>query len=237
MTSGHVISDLHLFAQRSVAELNLRDIRSAAARSDFFVFNGDIFDFRWSTLPTINDALDAAGDLLRTLVADHPGCRFFYTLGNHDCYEPFIEHLDGLAADTPNFQWHPSHLRLGTVLFLHGDLPLAPPGTERTLHPTLGRNGRTLRMLYRFFIAGRGHRLLAALHQPRACAKRITQWLETNPNGLSEGLTDVYFGHTHYPFSDFEYEGLRFHNTGSSIRGLRSRMLEVRTPAALNASP
>ncbi len=232
MASGHVISDLHLFAHRSVADSYMRDIRRAAAESDFFVLNGDIFDFRWSTLPTVDDSLDAADTWLRALVTNHPQCRFFYTLGNHDCYEPFIERLDALATETLNLQWHPSHLRLGTALFLHGDLPLAPRGSDRaarTFHPALGRNGRTLRMLYRLFVAFRGHRLLASLHQPRPCAKRIARWLRADVTGLAEGVTDVYFGHTHFAFSDFDYDGLRFHNTGSAIRGLSNRMLEVRT--------
>ncbi len=85
MASGHVISDLHLFAHRSVADSYMRDIRRAAAESDFFVLNGDIFDFRWSTLPTADDSLDAAVAWLRALVTEHPHCRFFYTVGNHDC--------------------------------------------------------------------------------------------------------------------------------------------------------
>ena len=216
------------------------DIRRAATQSEFFVLNGDIFDFRWSTLPTVDDSLDAAVAWLRVLVTDHPHCQFFYTLGNHDCYEPFIERLDVLATDTPNLQWHPSHLRLGTVLFLHGDLPLARRGADRvarTFHPALGRNGRTLRMLYRLFVSFRGHRLLASLHQPRYCAKQIAQWLKADANSLAEAVTDVYFGHTHNAFADFEYDGLRFHNTGSAIRGLNSRMLEVRTSISLGNLP
>lgn len=229
--AGHVISDLHLFAHRSVADSYMNDMHRAAAASDFFVLNGDIFDFRWSTLATVEDSLEAAIDWLRTLVASHPACRFFYTLGNHDCYEPFIERLAVLAMNTPNLQWYPSHFWLGSALFLHGDLPLARRRTgraTRTFHDTLGNNSRTRRMLYRSFVAVRGHRLVASLHRPRRCAKRITRWLDLAAEGSTENLTDVYFGHTHLAFSDFDYSGLRFHNTGAAIRGLSNRILAVR---------
>ncbi len=64
---------------------------------------------------------------------------------------------------------------------------------------------------------------------PRPCAMRIANWLQADSGSLTDGVTDVYFGHTHRDFADYEYDGLRFHNTGSTIRGLSSRMLEVRT--------
>jgi UDP-2,3-diacylglucosamine hydrolase len=228
---GHVISDLHLFARRSVAERYAGDIGHAAAESEFFVLNGDIFDFRWSTLPTVEDSVDAAVAWLRDLVEGHPRCRFYYTVGNHDNFAPFVDRLDALAASVANLEWHPSHVRLGTAFFLHGDLPLAwrrSRRSVRTFHTSLGGNGRTRRVLYRGFVACRGHRVVASLHQPRPCVKRITRWLHADAGRLADGVTDVYFGHTHRDFADYEYGGLRFHNTGSSIRGLRSRMLAVR---------
>ncbi len=54
--------------------------------------------------------------------------------------------------------------------------------------------------------------------------------MDREPTGIAEGVTDVYFGHTHLDFVDYEYGGVRFHNTGSSIRGLRSRVLRVEVP-------
>jgi hypothetical protein len=38
------------------------------------------------------------------------------------------------------------------------------------------------------------------------------------------GLQDVYFGHTHKPITDYAWNGLRFHNTGAMIHGVRSRI-------------
>lgn len=34
------------------------------------------------------------------------------------------------------------------------------------------------------------------------------------------GIDHCYFGHTHCPFSDHSHQGVRFHNTGSGIRGM-----------------
>ena len=50
---------------------------------------------------------------------------------------------------------------------------------------------------------------------------------ETKLLALTDGLTDIYLGHSHLPFSDFSYAGLTFHNTGSTIRGLEWNMLKV----------
>ena len=60
----------------------------------------------------------------------------------------------------------------------------------------------------------------------KRCARRIIGSLEKSA-GIAEGVSDIYFGHTHVAFSDFKFGGYRFHNTGSTIRGLSSNMLEV----------
>ena len=94
---GHVISDLHMFARWSAADEYMDQIHAAAARSDFFVFNGDTFDFRWATLPTVEDAVEAAVDWLRAFLSRYPGCQFFYVLGNHDGHPLFVERLAAVA--------------------------------------------------------------------------------------------------------------------------------------------
>ena len=35
---------------------------------------------------------------------------------------PLMKRLDRLAAREPNFAWHEYYLRLGSALFLHGDI-------------------------------------------------------------------------------------------------------------------
>ena len=73
---GHVLSDLHLFTSRSDGERWEDDIAGAAGEGDFLVLNGDIFDFRWSTLPSVDATLDAAVAWLDRWLVEFPRCRF-----------------------------------------------------------------------------------------------------------------------------------------------------------------
>ena len=51
-------------------------------------------------------------------------------------------------------------------------------------------------------------------------------YLENAGHGPDDGVTDVYFGHTHGPVLNFEHRGLRFHNPGSAITGLPFHTLD-----------
>jgi len=42
-----------------------------------------------------------------------------------------------------------------------------------------------------------------------------------------EEIKHIYFGHTHVPFTDHEHNGRSYHNTGSTIRGLKFNMLKI----------
>ncbi|MBN1553796.1 MAG: metallophosphoesterase [Phycisphaerae bacterium] len=232
MDHGYVISDLHLFARRSIADDHLESMRAAADKADFFVLNGDIFDFRWTTLDTVETTVHAAMDWLESFARRHPNCRVFYVLGNHDSWEFFTRHLDELEAREPNFQWFPSHVRIGTSLFLHGDLPLGLK-RRKPFHRRLPRKsrqrGRFLHAAYDALIFTGLHRLPGRWYWRRRCAKRFLRALRRERNGFSEGLTDIYFGHTHNVFCDYHFRGITFHNTGSTIQGLEGNLLRVRT--------
>ena len=230
VTHGYVISDLHLFARRSSAERLLDGMRNAAERADFLVLNGDIFDFRWSTLGSHERTLSAAVGWLRELAEDHSRCRIFFIMGNHDGLTCFARRLEPLAEELANFDWHPTHLRVGQSLFFHGDLPLdrRPAWFERTFTPAERARGKTLNLAYECFVATRMHRPLTAMHTPRRSARRIVRSLAHPGGELADGVTDVYFGHTHRAFSDYQYGGMSFHNTGAAVRGLRSTLLKVR---------
>ncbi|MBN1943406.1 MAG: metallophosphoesterase [Phycisphaerae bacterium] len=233
MDHGYVISDLHLFAKRSIADNHLDAMRTAANQADFFVLNGDIFDFRWTTLETAESTAHAALAWLEDFVRRHPNCRIFYVLGNHDSWEFFTEHLDALAKRMPNFQWHPSHVRIGTSLFLHGDLPLGLKRRRKAFHRQLPQTSRTrgrfLHACYDALIFTRLHRLPGRWYWRRRCARRFLRALKREKNGLRDGLRDVYFGHTHNVFCDYHYRGVMFHNTGSTIQGLEGNLLRVRS--------
>lgn len=228
--SGYVISDLHLFSRRTKAGHYMARLHRALSGGDFLVLNGDIFDFRWSTHGTTETGIRAAIDWLRTLVTEHPHCRFFYVMGNHDGLREFALELDRLSESTDNLRWHPTHIRIGSALFLHGDLPLrtgelAPD--DRALHAGVTPNKRFLNLCYDVIVALRVHRLASFLYAPRRYAGKVYASLRERNDALTDGLTDVYLGHSHLPFSDFSYGGLTFHNTGSTIRGLESNMLKV----------
>jgi len=206
-------------------------IREVAADADFLVLNGDIFDFRWSTLADADETAHVAIDWLASLVFGVNGCRVVYVMGNHDRFGFFAEHLQGLAEQTESFHWHASHARIGACLFLHGDLVFdrscADPFGDDFL-PAEAQRGRTMNLGYRALVATRAHRFAHPFFSPRRCARRILGSLHRSHRPLLEGLTDVYFGHSHRPFSNFNFGGVLFHNTGATIRHLDAAHLTVR---------
>lgn len=230
MPEGSVISDLHLFTHRSDGAHHVDKIRQALAESDFFVLNGDIFDFRWSTFATLDQTLDAAEAWLAEASDCNPRCQVHFVMGNHDCPARFAIRLEELAQRTPNFSWHPSHVRIGSNLFLHGDLPISLQPCD-PFHRLPGhierRKGRLMNLAYSAVISTRLHLITDRFHSPTRCAQRIHRSLMSNRTGLAEGLTDVYFGHVHYIMRDFQYGGLSFHNTGSAVRHLKSKIIRV----------
>lgn len=236
MHKGFVISDLHLFTKWSVARNHMQKIRAAAASADFFVLNGDIFDFRWTTLPSIDATTRAACEWLRDFANEHPNCRIYYVMGNHDGYDFLAPELDRLQAEIPNFYWHPSHIRIGDALFLHGDVffHVKPQNPYiRHLSSRIKVQPRIKIWTYRFLHSLRIHRWPSPLFEKRRCAERILKTLIMWPDEITHGVTDIYFGHTHTTFSNFSYGGITFHNSGSIIHGLPWRILPVHTPHAL----
>ncbi len=228
---GCFVSDLHLLAARSSAARYLDAIWAAAARCRVFVFGGDVFDFRWARAP-VKSAAEEAAAWLRGLAEACPACQFHYLLGNHDHHTLFIERLVELDRDVPNLAWDDDCLRLGTKVFLHGDV--------------LGR-GITAESLIERRTRPRRHRIpepwehqvydlavFAGLHKPvpyfvhptRVVVRKILRYLRRSGHGPESGVRDVYFGHIHRVLSDYEYEGVRFHSGGAAIRGLRFRLVE-----------
>ncbi len=229
MQTGYVISDLHVFAPWSWGDRYLAAMHEAADGADFFVLNGDIFDFRWSTLGPAEVTLDAAVAWLGAFATAHPTCRVYYVLGNHDAFAGLAEGMERLAGELENFDWRPAYLRIGGAMFAHGDLFWRDGVNpfERPLPQTIRRFGRPLSWLYHWIHEIRGTRVIHLQSRPRRCARRIIRSLAGAPAELTDGLTDVYCGHTHVAVSDFAYQGLTFHNTGSGIKHLRCNMCKV----------
>jgi UDP-2,3-diacylglucosamine pyrophosphatase LpxH len=231
-----VVSDLHLFSKRTHAHLYLGLIYEAASESDFFILNGDTFDFRWSTLETRRDTILQALHWLETFSRRVPTCRIHFILGNHDYERGLIDALPELTEQLPNLAWHPFHLRLGSNIFLHGDVANSTMTVDdlanyrRTwLHDR--SRGKVLNFVHdRAFDIGLHKAVSRLAFPPRRVARRIYAYLKDVGEDILDGAKDIYFGHTHVPISGYVYRGLRFHNCGAPIRGLEFSMLRTRIP-------
>ena len=96
--TGFVVSDLHLFTERSSAHRYMDRIHDTLADADFLVLNGDIVDFRWTTLPSKEATAHAADDWLADLCIEYPHCQFYYVMGNHDGW-PVDNTIPGIFED------------------------------------------------------------------------------------------------------------------------------------------
>ena len=228
-------SDLHLFASRSQAEEHYPAILDAAKRAEVFVLGGDIFDFRWSTLGSMDASLTAAIDWLDTLVSHAPDCQFHYVLGNHDHHDAFVERLAHWADDMPNLEWDPYYVRLGRSVFLHGDVADRKRHLYRLADIRAKKQHRRSRgplenRLYDLAVSANVHAVTGQLvNRRRKVARRIAKYLDSIGHGAKDGVRDVYFGHTHRPMSNYRYGGLTFHNGGAPIKGLEFQILETET--------
>ncbi len=230
---SYFLSDLHLFSRRSEAERHWEAILARAGESHTFVLGGDIFDFRWTRLASIENTIDAAVEWLDELVTPHPECEFHYVLGNHDCNQAFVDRLRNLSERRDNLTWHHYWVRLGRSLFLHGDVADRPM-CQSTLSRVRRRGhedrkrGEISNLAYDLAINARLHKLTAqVVNRKRRVARHIHSYLEHIGQNAQSGVRNVYFGHTHTPMSDYRYGGLAFHNGGAPIRGLEFRILRT----------
>jgi UDP-2,3-diacylglucosamine hydrolase len=119
---------------------------------------------------------------------------------------------------------HEDTLRLNSALFLHGDAvdlnnPRDNLKTLRARYSDVEPNSITRAFAYMVSYSG-ANKLEHLLSTKAAQAGKIKAYLDASQPGWSIGVTDIYFGHTHTPFTNFMYQGIRFHNTGSMIKGL-----------------
>jgi len=237
MPNGLVVSDLHLLSRRSLAGRCMPSILEGAARSDFFVFNGDTVDFQWSTFASLEDSVREAETWIREVVTRFPTCRFHFVLGNHDYHPLFMDALTRLQMSNENLSWHEYYVRLGDCLFTHGDAATCLSGPakvrayrHRWIHAP--QRGKAMNRLFDIVHDARVDQAFLRLYLPRRrVARRLYHYVQTLGPNMMAGLRHVYFGHTHRPFTDYDYDGLRFHNTGSLLRHMKFNKLEVRTGA------
>jgi len=228
------VSDLHLCSRRSQAPRHLSAIHAAASRADTFILGGDIFDFRWSTLPTADETVRHALRWLDDLVASHPRCDFHFVQGNHDCNRRFVAALESYSASRPNLTVHDYVLRQGKNVFLHGDAADHPAMCQQRLkkrreHWSRDETRSQVRhVLYDLAVTARLHRLAGkVVHPRRRVVHRILGYLSRIHHGPETGVEHVYFGHTHDALLNYHYRGITFHNPGAPMPGLAFRIVEV----------
>ncbi|MCB0332894.1 MAG: metallophosphoesterase [Bdellovibrionales bacterium] len=232
MPKGLVISDLHLFSSRSSAQVDFESYRSRLSQYDICILNGDIFDFRWTTLPSIAQTVEHAFAFCTKLLEENRSCEFHYVLGNHDSLRGFVERLPELEEKFTNFIWYPHYVKLGNHLFLHGDIIHVRSPQAGSLesyrsnfeHADILPKNR--HMLYAGLVKTRLHTLAYFLNPPRRSCQRVLEYFETHEQEILDGVRHIFFGHTHSPFSALEHDGFIFHNTGSMIRGMKHNFVE-----------
>jgi len=240
-SKAHFISDLHLLANRSTGPMLQRAIDEAILQSHTFILGGDIFDFRWSSYRSHEQSIEQSIRYLKNLLAVNPECQFHYILGNHDALPGFTQRLEELAGSNPKLRWHPHFLRLGSSVFLHGDIIDSKIPLEADFHELL--DARRLRSeeralphplqhsLYDAAVQTRIHRVVAHFaNSNRKVMTQVADYLSWAKQDRAAGVEQVYFGHTHRPVDRLRYSGLEFHNPGAAIKGLPFRILPVDLP-------
>lgn len=231
--TGLVVSDLHLFARRSIGHELMRELLPDLKSTRLLVLNGDIVDFRWSTCANHAETRRRSLAWLEELLNAMPGCDVHYVLGNHDCLTEFTSALSQLAATHGRFHWHEYHLQLGGLLFLHGDCThRRMSGSElqgyRAGWSRSRRRGRAATNAYRVFDRLGVTRMVHRWHFPiESTLDRLTHHLDAAHDGWRQAVHHCYFGHTHDPFANRERDGVAFHNTGSAIRGMKFNPLPL----------
>jgi UDP-2,3-diacylglucosamine hydrolase len=235
--SIYTVSDLHLFCRRSLADRFMPAIHRAAAHANDFVFNGDIFDFRWSMYPTAERTADEAVRWLEQIARRHPECRFHYVLGNHDHVQVFIDRLDELASRTPNLSWQPYYLQLGRALFLHGDCvvwKMGAQGLQEFRRGWLQEESRSEfeNKVYDVAFRTRVHCAVTRMFFPlQRVIERLAHYLDDIGHGAGSDTRSIYFGHTHLAIDGHEYRGQRFYNGGAPMPGLRFNVMRAEAAA------
>lgn len=222
---GAVISDLHLLTNRTTVQEHWSSIMETAEACDLFVFNGDIFDFKWSQHGGFRESVRMAEAWIRTLVSAHPQTRFVFLLGNHDCIGPYKTALASMQRSLVNFEWHEYWYRVNRRVFLHGDVCHAG-GTAKDLRTYRNRWARMIRTSplshAAYWAVGLSGIPTVAPRflRRKACARQILNYLKEELGTEFESIEEVYFGHVHTAFRNFRVDGLTFHNTGAATPGM-----------------
>jgi hypothetical protein len=226
MAHGLTLSDLHLFTRRSGMTDLIQILPADIAAIKYLVLNGDIFDFRWTTLADTGQAVARAVDCIVDLMAYNPDLEIHYVLGNHDCHHEFIVQLRWLSINEPLFFFYPYYFQMRDMLFLHGDCANGYIKHEQLIG--LRKSWMNVEIGPDFQVAVYQMadkigitKLFHYLYFPkREVVKRVLYYLSSLPQGMPIGIKEIYLGHSHLPFNGYKYNNYCFHNTGSGIKGM-----------------
>lgn len=228
MVTGHTVSDLHLLTNRSSADRLMPRLHEAAAEAGLFILNGDIFDFRWSKYRRLTPSLEFVEGWIGDLASRHPACQFVFIMGNHDSLPAYADLLTDLSLRYANLAWEPHYLKLGTRVFLHGDVRESLTAEKLAVYRTRWHKPphrkRWAHGAYFIFNWSRIPRLIQEIVPTHRLASAVTTYLKVQLGPDFDEITDVYCGHTHRPVTDYRWGDLSFHNTGATIHGVRSRI-------------
>lgn len=207
------------------------NIHAAAKNANAIILNGDIFDFNWTTLTSLEAAVEEAEQWIESLCKNHPRARVCYVIGNHDNYKGFLDRLPGLCKRLNNFEFHHYSVHIGRSLFLHGDCATHPmtvknvSGYRRTWYRG-DHKGKLKGAIVDALVYFRIIYLIHLIAFPRRIVlRRVDTWIQLNHPDLLDQIDDVFFGHTHLPFSNVTFNGRCFHNTGSAIKTMTFNMM------------
>ncbi|MEE3074858.1 MAG: hypothetical protein VX739_04205 [Planctomycetota bacterium] len=58
-------------------------------------------------------------------------------------------------------------------------------------------------------------------------AERLVYYIDCHPELDRNSISQVYFGHTHVAMEGYEFAGLKFHNGGAPMKGLKFCMIDA----------
>ena len=239
--TGLFLSDLHLFSRRSIGQRYWDQHADSIAGAKSIVLGGDMFDFRWSQLGSLEATLDAAAAWLEKAIVLNPTASWVYLLGNHDCHPRMQALLSSISKEYPAFVWSPTFWRIGSNVFLHGDVldgirHVGGLESYRARFHDEHAKGPLSNLLYDAVLQTRLHGLVPRVrHTRRQTCRTLLEYLKGCETALTPEVRNVFFGHTHVPMQGYRFDRFDFHNTGSGIRYLNFTPAPFELPPARNA--
>ncbi len=126
-------------------------LKNMTKEADHLVLNGDSFELIYPKHDSKKDARKAYLAIISDLTEScaENNCRLHVVAGNHDDNTKFLKNVQKMADKQPDhLSLHPAILRIGSVLFTHGDLPLRANINHSTnIHVTERQTGHEKYML------------------------------------------------------------------------------------------